>query len=472
MLKRLKRCGAFFLAGMLLAAALVPASAEMAAQTGVDLARYYETMVYFFEQEMFDEARSCIDDHNLMGYEDTSAYVIYMDAVAAFEEVMGGLSSGQSAGQETVDGLEDVLDPFEGLANQGFKDSAAWGNYLAALIAEQSGDYEGAIEGYKAVILFRDSAERLTACRERLREVSQAQVEKLRREQYDDALRHAAEARANNDVAAMRSARILFENLGDYEDSAALAEECAAWIAAASRVLTLLAAPMSDSRIAVSLTDSNPGEGARYAASITALGCVHPSQTLQLEGPGVEISGLLPDTAYRIRVYDAENPAVGTEAEVTTYAPALWQDGDVKVVYRSLYAFRRVYLEIFDVEQIVGNYGILERQDSAQLNLLPAGIDEQEMAYLAMLTFGAGFEAMAGETHQTQCLLRIGDGGVYAAEPTETTFSGEAVIVLLEDLLGACYDDRGQWPTEGMTLQLYIDGALAGSMTLHMGTKQ
>lgn len=472
MLKHIKTGTVTLMTIVFLIVFLFSASSEMIVQTTVDLGRYYETMIFLFEQQNYDAAKACINDHNLNNYEDTPAYILYIDAALAFDAALKDFQSGKTSKTETIGNFEMTLDQFDGLANQNFKDSNLWNEYINAFIAELSEDYVTAIEGYKSVILFQDSSERLASCRKSLKSSSELIAEQLRQEQYDDAVRSSTQARASRDIDTMKKARALFDDLGDYKDSKTQAAECSTWIASASRVLTLYAASTSETSIGLKVADSNPGPQSQYIAEVTVLGNHSASKKLTFTETSTEIKDLLPNTAYTIQVYDADQMTIHADTEAVTYAAPLWENGKYKVVYRSLYGFRRIYLDLLSEEEIIENYSILERQEDAILNLIQADIDEQKMAYLTMLTFDDGFMSMQGETHEIRSILRVNNHGAYSSAPKIIKFAGETIIVHLEDLLDTYYNDLGMWLDENMTLELYFDGTLAGNMTLRVKVAQ
>ena len=240
-----------------------------------------------------------------------------------------------------------------------FNESAKWLAYLDAWLAEEAGDYAAAIEGYTSVVTFRDSEEHLRECIKLQVGKEKADAEELNRQLYTKAQSNKMNAEKSNETDTMREAFELFTQLGDYKDSAAMAAECSKWLASASRLLSLTAGPFGADSIGVSVQDSNAAANTKYTVTCVPVGCVAGGVKNTFSGTACTVSGLIPGTEYVVTVTDSENSQVKNSDTVTTYDAARWHDGSVKVTYRSLYAFDRMYLNLLDLADIVTNYRIM-----------------------------------------------------------------------------------------------------------------
>ena len=70
-----------------------------------------------------------------------------------------------------------------------------------------------------------------------------------------------------------------------------------------------------------------------------------------------------------------------------------------------------------------------------------------------------------------QWLLRTKDAGVYPGAVSEVPGMGQygEFICPLDEMLDALYQEQGAWPTSPCTMELYLNGELAGRGTFSIG---
>lgn len=204
---------------------------------------YYETsnlrLIYCYRaQAIFSELALYKDSlMKVAECKTTSEEILKAEAAAketAYQEALALENAGNyESAIEAYKKLNDYMDSAERIA--ACEAAIAEAAYQEALALENAGYYELAIKAYKALEDYKDSAERIAACEAA---IAEAAKEAAKEAVYQDALAFESTGDCNKTIEAYR----LFISLGEYKDSAHRANEIWPSLPATSAQYTLCSA--------------------------------------------------------------------------------------------------------------------------------------------------------------------------------------------------------------------------------------
>lgn len=489
------------LTALLLAALLLvlqqPAWAEGEIIPGLGPREAYEEMMEAVRAGDYEIARQYLEHYRMVqrDYQQSREYNLYLNALLEMEN----------------GSFLPAADVFEGLAvmNPSFLDSELLHAYCRGRALQDAGRYQEAMAWFKNSIAYDDAAQRMQACSEQAAQAQQAEAESLyqrglaqgsvtmlrqamdcyaaigdaamavtcqaeidrinRQSAYNEALAQYQQALERADVSGLRAAAAAFAALGDFADSADMVSAIEQQILLMQRQVSLVRAVADGNTVELVWADTAPSQGEQYVISWVATG----NRTAQSATTGdtrYTLTELAPDTEYTIVISAAGSQEHQLQTTVKTERAALFDAEGFEVRYSYTLGVRRTYLRSKGfAEWLDEDYNKVSYQDN---NVLP--LEDME-ATLHRIGYGyyMNYEQAAAleEPVTVQWLLRTKDAGVYPGAVSEVPGMGQygEFICPLDEMLDALYQEQGAWPTSPCTMELYLNGELAGRGTFSIG---
>ena len=506
------------LLSVLLVAALLPAWAEDAIIPGLGPREAYEEMMEAVRVGDYEVARQYLEHYRMVqrDYQQAQEYNLYLNALLDMEN--GSFAA--------------AADVFEGLAvlNPAFLDSELLHAYCRGCALQAAGRYQEAAAWFKNAIAYGDAVQRMQECSDQAAQAQQAEAESLyqrglaqssvtllrqamdsyaaigdadmaancqaeidrinRQSAYNEAQAQYQQALERADVSGLRAAAAAFVALGDFADSADMAAAIEQQIRLLQRQVSLVSAVADGNTVELAWADTAPAQGEQYVITWVATG----NRTEQSATTGetqYSLTELAPDTEYTIVISAADSQEHRLTATVKTErAAAFAADFEARRPYAI--GVSRTYLRSRSFAQWMN-------EDTDKVNFLNDDVLPLEDKEASLHRVGYAFyinyalaEALE-EPVTVQWLLRTKDAGVYVVEEGEmavlsTEYEGYSLytyqgvggelpglgqygefICPLDEMLDALYQEQGAWPASPCTMELYLNGELAGRGTFSIG---
>ena len=514
---RIHKLTALLLAALLLVLQL-PAWAEGEIIPGLGPREAYEEMMEAVRAGDYEIARQYLEHYRMVqrDYQQSREYNLYLNALLEMEN----------------GSFLPAADVFEGLAvmNPSFLDSELLHAYCRGRALQDAGRYQEAMAWFKNSIAYGDAAQRMQACSEQAAQAQQAEAESLyqrglaqgsvtllrqamdcyaaigdaamaatcqaeidrinRQSAYNEAQAQYQQALERADVSGLRAAAAAFVALGDFADSADMAAAIEQQIRLMQRQVSLVSAAADVNTVELAWADTVPSQGERYEIYYMATGN-RLAKSVATEGTQYTLTDLAPDTEYTIIITPAGSLEHQLQTTVKTErAAAFAADFEARRPYAI--GVSRTYLRSRSFAQWMN-------EDTDKVNFLNDDVLPLEDKEASLHRVGYAFymnyalaEALE-EPVTVQWLLRTKDAGVYVVEEGEMTvlsteYEGYSLytyqgvggelpglgqygefICPLDEMLDALYQEQGAWPTSPCTMELYLNGELAGRGTFSIG---
>ncbi len=460
----LRRVAAFlFLLTFTLALAL-PGAAEQASRSSVP--QTYRLMVDAFERggyaDAYDMAKEIFQENP--SYENIFSYYHYLLALVEY------LPAGK---------YMEAYNEFDVLSISGFAKSAGYAAFTRGRRYEEDGQYEQAIAAYQTAIQngVNEAQERIFACRAAVQtsayEAAQFQEQqgnyRVAGDGFAALIGYFADAqqKANQNyykaaeqlskAGQYGEAADLFTMLGEYSDSRDKAIQNRQWALGGNNPATLELRLESATATTLSIAWKNELNHTSFTVAYAPVGMDSLTQTVTVAGTSYELTGLIPNTEYSVKVSAGGGTSQERGAFYTMQAPA---------VSDARFGYPRAQLCVCDASaaglgllNVVtsmadGLYTDLTETGMSPLTRKPSQTNDRYFV-------NAFFRRRAEEPENLTLRYVLRLNGKYSCDKTvevsDVSVSVPNIPLDVTDLMDALYDNH---PDEGemITVDAYVDG--------------